>query len=63
MCNHKLKHISEVQNLISIINPVTYLKNQNKIKEETQKYKKNKNKVFKSYKYPKKGYKGFKKKT
>jgi hypothetical protein len=40
MCNRKLKHSSEVQNLISIIDPVTYLKTQNKIKEETQKYKK-----------------------
>jgi hypothetical protein len=48
MCNHKLKHSSEellylpVQNLISVIDPDTYLKNQNKRKKETQKYKKTK---------------------
>jgi len=40
MYNHKLKHSSEVQNLISIIDPVTYLKTENKRKEKTQKYKK-----------------------
>jgi len=67
MCNHKLKHSWEellylpIQNLISIINPVTYLKNQSIRKKETEKTLKNKIKVIKSYKCPKKGRKRKKK--